>query len=230
MSELPSTSIEGSKFYLPNHLPGNLQDAKIQYYEIFIERIYDMHSDCSINEGDVVFDIGANIGIFSIYCLLERKASRAVCFEPDHYCLLALKKTVQYYGLEQKVTIVPKGVWSAQTRKAFYDEENHKWGNRIVDDNDPNCNTRIEVFTIDQAVKDLEISRIDFIKFDIEGAEREALKGMNDTLSVFMPKMAVCTYHKEDDEVVIPELVLSKNENYKVRHLTNSFSTVALFY
>lgn len=43
-----------------------------------------------------------------------------------------------------------------------------------------------------------------FIKMDIEGAERAALEGARETLRLWQPKMAVCTYHSPEDLLEIP--------------------------
>jgi hypothetical protein len=64
---------------LPNgpsvfHLGKN--DALIVYREIFDELVYARHG-IEIAEGDVVFDIGANIGLFLVYLAQQRFSSRS---------------------------------------------------------------------------------------------------------------------------------------------------------
>jgi hypothetical protein len=49
----------------------------------------------------------------------------------------------------------------------------------------------VPLTTIDHAVKDLNIERVDFIKLDIENAEANALRGATDTLRAFHPRLAV---------------------------------------
>ena len=58
--------------------------------------------------------------------------------------------------------------------------------------------------TIDDFVKEQELRRIDFIKMDVEGAELRALRGAEQTIRTFRPKLAVSLYHKRDDFIVIP--------------------------
>ena len=53
--------------------------------------------------------------------------------------------------------------------------------------------------------------KIDFIKADIEGAERQLLAGAKAILSRQTPiKMALCTYHKHDDAVVLNQMLVEK--------------------
>ncbi len=72
--------------------------------------------------------------------------------------------------------------------------------------------------TLDNWVKENGIERIDFIKADIEGAERNMLCGAKEILKRFEPKLAICTYHLPDDKEVLEKIVLEANPNYKVEH------------
>ena len=66
---------------------------------------------------------------------------------------------------------------------------------------------RVAAKTVDQVVRALGVARVDFIKADIEGAERLAIQGAAETISKFRPRMALCTYHLPDDPQVIPAAV-----------------------
>jgi hypothetical protein len=61
--------------------------------------------------------------------------------------------------------------------------------------------------TIDRIVCDLSLPKVDFIKMDIEGAERRAIPGSARTVASFRPRMALCLYHLPDDPEVIPAAV-----------------------
>ena len=57
----------------------------------------------------------------------------------------------------------------------------------------------IPVTTITKLCADLQLSRLDFIKMDIEGAEIQALEGALPALKRFHPKLAITTYHRPFD-------------------------------
>ena len=71
--------------------------------------------------------------------------------------------------------------------------------------------TMVEVplTTIDILVADLGIERVDFIKMDIEGAERNALRGAVQTIRKHRPRLSIATENLPDDIRVIPETIRS---------------------
>ena len=69
---------------------------------------------------------------------------------------------------------------------------------------DRNLGTQVLLTTIDKIVEELQLERVDFIKMDIEGAERKALAGARNTLAERKPRLALAGYHLEDDQTKIP--------------------------
>jgi len=69
---------------------------------------------------------------------------------------------------------------------------------------------------------DIVDEKITFIKMDIEGAELSALKGAKKTIQKYMPKLAICVYHKPQDLWEIPLYIRAINPEYKLflRHHT----------
>ena len=74
----------------------------------------------------------------------------------------------------------------------------------------------VEVTSIDEFVRENNLPRVDFIKADIEGFERNMLEGAQETLREFAPKLALCTYHLPDDPEVMEELIKKANPKYNV--------------
>ncbi len=73
----------------------------------------------------------------------------------------------------------------------------------------------VQAVAIDETSARLGVSRVDFIKMDIEGAERHALAGARTVLGRDKPKMAVCLYHLPDDPEVIPRVVREAQPAYR---------------
>lgn len=70
--------------------------------------------------------------------------------------------------------------------------------------------------SIDDYVKQKGITKIDFIKMDIEGAEPLALKGAIETIKKHRPKLAIAIYHSMSDFVNIPRWIYDLNLGYEL--------------
>lgn len=97
-----------------------------------------------------------------------------------------------------------------------------------------NTGEAIKTITIDKHIKANNIAKVDFIKMDIEGAERHALAGATNTVKKHKPTLAVCIYHLWDDIIKIPELISSMNPGYKFAfnwvELNNGWEAVLFAY
>lgn len=58
--------------------------------------------------------------------------------------------------------------------------------------------------------------RIDFIKFDVEGAESAAILGGTQTITQYRPQMLVACYHKNEDLFAIPRQIKGLRNDYKI--------------
>lgn len=59
-----------------------------------------------------------------------------------------------------------------------------------------------------------------YIKYDVEGAEKEAIKGTHQTIETYSPKLCIAVYHRLYDMIDIPLQIKSINPNYSfyLRH------------
>ncbi len=70
--------------------------------------------------------------------------------------------------------------------------------------------------SLDDYVSSRRLSRVDFIKMDIEGAEMAALAGASGVLSAFAPKLAISAYHKPEHLWEIPARIKSQDPRYRI--------------
>jgi len=73
---------------------------------------------------------------------------------------------------------------------------------------------RVTTVTIDDFVQRQGLSRVDFIKMDIEGGETAALHGATQTIRRFRPRLAISIYHSLNDLVKLPLLVRTLAPEY----------------
>lgn len=93
---MPELALE--KMVLPNGLPISVSaegkgEAKRIYNEIFSERAY-LKNRISIKDGDCIFDVGANIGLFTMWLTQQWKDLDVWSFEPVPVLYNALEKNV----------------------------------------------------------------------------------------------------------------------------------------
>jgi methyltransferase, fkbM family len=179
--------------------------------------------DVKVEQGDVVFDVGAWIGDFS--ALVAVQGALVYAFEPTPDTYEWLCRTVSL----SKGEIIP-------VQKALGDKceeielllDNSGGGSNRLPFSHKSTNKRgfieghalplVNVTTIDQFVSENQIRKVDFIKADIEGAERYMLKGATETLRRFAPKLAICTYHLKDDPQVLESIIKEANPAYTIVH------------
>jgi FkbM family methyltransferase len=168
-----------------------------------------------IQPGDIVLDCGANVGIFTREAL-RAGASLVVAIEPAPENLECLRRNLKEEVEAGKVIIYPKGVWHQDDwLQMEVSPDNAAADTFVIKQPGGQPGPRLPLTTIDKLVAELNLPRVDFIKMDIEGAERNALQGARQTLAKHHPRMALCTYHVHDDPVVIPAEVRKGWEGYR---------------
>jgi FkbM family methyltransferase len=127
-------------------------------------------------------------------------------FEPDSQNLEKLRAYVSSSGLGGITEIIPCAAYDQVTELKF-----SAHGNSTSNISDSGTIT-IPTETIDRITRNRKVT---FIKMDIEGAERNALAGAEQTIRKYHPTLTICAYHKHDDCLVLPALIRSFWEGYK---------------
>ena len=170
----------------------------------------------SVREGDVVLDVGSNVGVFT-RAALRAGARLVVAFEPNPGTIECFKRTFSAELQEGAVVLVEAAASDQPGKVKLAFAEPNSPITRISETG----TVEVEATTIDQVVEELGLDTVDFVKMDIEGAERYALAGARSTIAKFGPRMALCVYHREDDREVIPRIVVDARPTYKIA-LTDS--------
>lgn len=79
---------------------------------------------------------------------------------------------------------------------------------------------------------DMVPGRVDFIKMDIEGAEGDAIAGMEECIRKWHPTLAVCVYHQPDDFWKLPGKILAIRDDYSLymRHYGAGVDETVMFF
>ena len=178
---------ENESFTRELYQNGQFDGNNYQWFEMFHHYSFDDNGcdyeryGCYIKEGDVVLDLGANIGVFA-HRAETRGASKVICFEPvtpTFNCLIKNKgpKTLIYknaVGAKQGFT----------TFNIHTDYTHIGGGTSHIQDlmlNDRNIvhSERVITIGINEIFEGMD-SKIDFMKMDIEGGEVDVLTAITD--------------------------------------------------
>jgi hypothetical protein len=75
---------------------------------------------------------------------------------------------------------------------------------------------QVPLTTIDRMAAELNLSRVDLIKMDIEGAEKNALLGAAETIRRFHPRLAIALEHNLHDVETLPALARRLWSGYRL--------------
>jgi FkbM family methyltransferase len=168
-----------------------------------------------IRAGDIVLDAGANIGVFTRKALWSG-AAKVVAIEPAPENLECLRRNFAAEIADGRVIVYGKGIWDKDDVLKLRVDPKDSARDTFVRQIDDAQYVEVPLTTIDAMAVELKLPRVDFIKMDIEGAERKAVMGAKNTIARFHPRMALCIYHVQGDEVMVPKLVRDVAADYKV--------------
>jgi len=190
-------SYNGMTFY-KNYRLENLPAEIVRELEA---DVYSLRNISAVS-GDTVLDVGAFKGDTAIYFAdLVGASGKVISFEPVKSNYRDLVHNIRQNGLEHIVLPVNKGCGSVSgSFRIATAPQGSPWAffsrDRGVED--------IDVTTIDEFVAGEGLDTVDFIKLDVEGAEREVILGAQKTIAGFRPKMAVSLYHNLLDLTDLP--------------------------
>ena len=137
----------------------------------------------------VLFDIGANLGHWSLHTLGLTRDSGVYAFEPATPAILRLAKAIEDAGLERRVQVVQCALGDqtgeAEMRLAEQTAGSHSLHLRHAETIGivAQANERVRVRRGDELCRELGVQRIHFAKIDTEGHEMFVLRGFEQMLS-----------------------------------------------
>jgi FkbM family methyltransferase len=140
-----------------------------------------------IKTNSVIYDIGANVGVYSIYAAAMRDC-RVMSFEPSFLNLELLFRNIQTNNLQDKITIVPLSLSNKSQIEDFYMQEGDNiWGgahnssgsNKSQDGTDmQKFKTSSQIaLSLDDLVNIFNLPTPSHIKIDVDGLEDRVLQG-----------------------------------------------------
>lgn len=166
-----------------------------------------------IEDGEILLDIGTAEGLFSL--TVADACSHIYMIEPGGTFNQTLKKTFELYS--HKTTILNVAIGN-QDGEIFFNEDS--LDGTVTDGSGRNV-TKIAINKIDTL---LAGKKITYLKADIEGFEMEMLRGAEKTIKANKPKIAITSYHTQNDPKEIIAAIKSYVPEYKY-YVTGIYET-----
>ena len=135
-----------------------------------------------IEMGNIVVDVGANIGLHTLnMARIVGNAGQVFAFEPDPSNFEILKKNAKINNYKN-IILEQKAVGDKHGRTTLY-QSDHPGKHRIFPQTDQaKSQVQVELTNLDNYFDSDMIDKINFIKIDVEGLEFSVLKGMKNIL------------------------------------------------
>ena len=196
-------------------------------YEVPIQNIFTQH----LKAGDVFYDIGANVGFFTVIAAkLVGTTGKVYAFEPGQGNASSIRHNAQLNNFTQ-VEVIEKAV-SHSSGEGQLLLAQYSGGHALATaDAPPDLagEVTVDLVSIDDLIAQKKIQPPNFVKVDVEGAELDVLKGMTETIKTYKPTII---YEVDDGDRTAydrkyQELAsFLQSFNYQVTQTENSYDTI----
>jgi FkbM family methyltransferase len=144
-----------------------------------------------VKRGSVFYDVGANVGFYSLLAAGLVGTGRVFAFEPLTENVAYFAKHVKLNGITN-VEVLEMAIADRPGVAHFQEEETRAMGKLAA-----HGTRQVTVSTLDALLEQQRITPPDFIKMDVEGAEFKALLGARVCFDQYRPKLFLATHGKE---------------------------------
>jgi FkbM family methyltransferase len=151
----------------------------INYKQMFYEDIY---AHCYLDDLETVIDLGANVGLFSLYMLKKRNCKRIYAVEPTKKAFSQLSESLHD---ELNSSIHKLAIHNFEGKSKIKSVEDNSTISGFIDDVHPYTQhnmkeEEVDVVTLSRFMNDHNLDRVDLIKIDIEGCEYDVIDSLSD--------------------------------------------------
>lgn len=172
-------------FYLPMAGADRVQSEILRTSYFYQPKpLFFIRKENLLPEGGTVIDAGANIGNHTVFFGKLMRASQVHSFEPNPPAHAILEKNVEINEMQDIARLHAAGLGQKATKaRNLNGRSNNLGGNNVIDDEDGDV--------IVQRLDDLGLSKVDFIKIDVEGRGDGVIRGGIDLIARDKPVMLV---------------------------------------
>lgn len=177
------------KFWTPGNYSKWMVDHFLQKEKLVEKFILEMPDD----ENTIFWDIGANLGVFSIFCASHKAKTKIVAFECSPSAVLAISKNISLNNFENRISIFQLGLSNSKNSFLMLKEEKDSLGdqfNSLGKDfdfenqkiNSPKHKYKIYSNSVYDILQNKVLEVPNYIKLDVGSFELEVLEGFGNFL------------------------------------------------
>ena len=196
----------------------NKSDA-IAFLENFFLETYEQGKEFQIKDNDIILDVGAHIGCFTLYASKKINKGKIFAFEPTSESFNVLKQNVELNQLKN-IHIQNAGVLKESGTSVIYVDKNNEIGNSLFLKNKNMVEEKIDIISIEDILKKYDLNSVDLLKLDCEGAEYDIILNLPENILNKFHKIAMEVHSIENFTIHDIEKYLEKNNfNVKIKYL-----------
>jgi FkbM family methyltransferase len=183
----------------------NADETRFVHNEVFVARCYLQHG-IELRDGDCVFDVGANIGLASVFFHRERRGVRIFAFEPSPVACECLRGNIELHGADARVFECGLSAAPGTAEFTFYPANSvmsgfhadletdrgltktfmlnsgftERGADRLLGFKFQKVTFSCRLRTLSEIIDEERVARIDLLKLDVEKSEAEVLAGIRD--------------------------------------------------
>lgn len=135
------------------------------------------------NQFTVMVDVGANVGHHSLFAATKLKIPRIIAFEPVKETFNRLNSNIALNKLTPVIETFCNAVSDIETTVELIKPETHNDGMNYISESMTGSNEQVKTVVLDQYCSLNNITKIDLLKIDVEGAEVKVLNGLKEMMS-----------------------------------------------
>lgn len=147
-----------------------------------------------LNEDDVFFDVGANLGIFSCFAASRITQGHIVAFEPYPPNVRQLKRNLSYNADKSDYDILDVALSDSHGSISFTSPDDDP-GNQTANISPTDDSIEVEAITGDELVDGGSVPSPTVVKIDVEGAEPLVIDGLEKSLNKSSCRLLYCEIH-----------------------------------
>lgn len=219
---------EKIKFFVPN----KAVDLRIKRFYTKEPGTLEWIDNFEINNKIIFWDIGSNIGLFSLYSSIKHKEIKVYSFEPSTSNLRVLSRNISINNLQEKVIInqfpltLKSNTYQTLKEKRFQEGcASNTFGENLGFDDKKHTQNSYKVFgnNINNLIENKILEIPNYIKIDVDGIEHLILEGAEKYLKSYKIKSISVELNEDliDQKTRVQKILLDNNFLFVSKNKSN---------